>query len=209
MIPVSPQPEPIGFDVNVRRRGRAFLRSTSNPTAQEFRPHEYWKWAALELYEAYRRICAYSCMYIPMPSGTIDHFVAKSRRPDLAYEWSNLRLALHRINTHKGNVADIVDPFGVQPGWFILDFPSCLVRPGVHLSDQIINSVETTIRVLKLNEDDIFVQERCDLMVMFAQQEVALPFLQKRYPFLAAEIVRQGIQESVAQIFKRPTSSNL
>jgi hypothetical protein len=205
LIPVTRQPEPAGFDANVRRRGAAFLATNANPTNEQFKSQTHWKWAANEVYEAYRRLCAYSCMYIPTPSGTIDHFLPKAARPDQAYEWNNYRLALHRMNSYKGNRTDIVDPFTIGPGWFILDFPSCLVRAGSGLTAEQKQSVETTIEALKLNDDDSLVQDRCDVMMMFAQGDVFLPFLEKRYPFLAAEVIRQGIQATANTIFKKPT----
>lgn len=155
----------------------------------------------MNLYEAYRRICAYSCMYMPTP-GTIDHFYPKSTRPDLSYEWSNYRLAHHRLNANKGASTAVLDPFTIQDGWFVLDFPSCLVRPGSNLPGQATEKIEETIRVLKLNDDDILVQERCDLMVSLARGDVALSFLSIRYPFLAKEIIRQGIQQQLHRIFK-------
>jgi hypothetical protein len=204
LIPVAKQPEPAGFDSNVRKRGKTFLGANQTPKSAEFKPHEYWKWAAAELYAAYHRICAYSCMYIPTPNGTLDHFLPKTRRPDLAYEWSNYRLALHKLNTYKADNVDIADPFTLGAGWFLLDFPSCLVRPGDGLTGEQTRLVENTIKVLRLNDDDSFVQERCDIMVMFAKKEVGLGFLAKRYPFLAAEVVRQGIQQSAGAIFVSP-----
>jgi len=143
-------------------------------------------------------------MYIPTPAGTIDHFIPKARRPDLAYEWQNLRLALHRMNLYKGDSTDVLDPFTIQSGWFVLDFPSCLVRPGFGLTPEQTRQVEASIATLKLNTDDSLVQDRCDVMVMFAQDHVGLGFLQRRYPFLAAEIVRQGIQQTARAIFKTP-----
>lgn len=162
----------------------------------------------MEIYEAYQRICAYSCMYIPTPAGTIDHFIPKTQRADLAYEWDNLRLALHRMNTYKGDRTDIVDPFSVGPGWFTLDFPSCLVRPGPGLTIEQTQAVEITISALKLNDDDSLVQERCDVMVMFATGDVGLGFLQRRYPFLAAEVTRQDIALTARDIFKKPRAAS-
>lgn len=204
LIPVQPRPEPAAFDANVRQRGRAFLKTNPTPSSEDFKPHQYWKWAATEIYEAYKRTCAYSCMYIPTPAGTIDHYLPKTRRPDRAYEWDNYRLALHRMNGYKGDRTDILDPFSLGEGWFVLDFPSCLVRPGDGLTPEQRQQVETTIDALRLNSDDSLVQDRCDVMVMFARGEVALPFLQKRYPFLAAEVIRQNIQSTANTLFKQP-----
>lgn len=202
MIPIPKQPEPAGFNSNVRKRGAAFLKANPAPLSHDFKAHQYWKWAATELYEAYHRTCAYSCVYIPMSPGTIDHFVPKTRRPDLAYEWDNYRLALHRMNMYKADRTDIADPFAVRSGWFVLDFPSCLVRPGANLTPDEQRLVQTTISALKLNDDDGLVQERCDIMLMFARGDVGLGFLQKRYPFLAAEITRQNLMGTAATVFK-------
>jgi len=198
------QQEPAGFDANVRKRGQAFLKTNQRPKSSDFKPHQYWKWAAQELYDAYQRTCAYSCMYIPTPTGTLDHFAPKVQRPDLAYEWGNYRLALHRMNSYKADRTDILDPFFVQAGWFVLDFPSCLVRPGDGLAGGLADQVQITIEALKLNDDDALVQERCDIMVLFAQGHVSLQFLQRRYPFLGAEVLRQNIQATAPQIFKLP-----
>ena len=135
-------------------------------------------------------MCAYTCRYIDVPTGSIDHFNSKSAYPQQAYEWSNYRLCMHRVNGHKGSSVDVIDPFAVQPGWFVLDFPSCLVKPGGGIEESIRARVEATIKALKLNDDDSFVQDRCDVMLMFAQGDVALGYLKKHRPFLAIEVER-------------------
>ncbi len=139
---------------------------------------------------------------MPNPPGTTDHFLPKSSHPQEAYEWRNYRLCLHKLNGYKANYTDVIDPFVVQQGWFVLDFPSCLVRPGNNLSEPIRIKVEATISRLRLNDDDSLVQERCNLMVNYAKGDVSLGFLSGRYPFLAAEIVRQDIVDRAAMLFK-------
>lgn len=202
MIPVTPQAEPPGFDAAVRKPGHAFLVATPNPSSKDFTKRgSYWKNAAIDLHTAYSGVCAYSCFYMPPPA-TIDHFLPKSTRPMEAYEWSNFRLCSHRLNLHKGASTAVIDPFVVQPGWFVLDFPGCLVKPGTGLNAVLTAEVAATIDALCLNSDDNLVQERCDLMMHYARGEITLPFLVGRYPFLAVEIERQGIQNTVAQIFK-------
>lgn len=203
VIRVTLQPEPIGFDANVRKPGMKFLAINHAPSIKDFKNYTYWKWAAADLHAAYRGICAYTCFYLP-PPGTIDHFFPKSRRPNLAYEWSNLRLASHRVNGYKADRMDIVDPCDVEPGWFIMDIPSCLVRPGPGIANQVAEQVENTIRILRLNDDDAFVQERCNLMLEYAEGNVSLDFISRRYPFLAVEITRQGIVHTANTLFKRP-----
>ena len=206
LIPVSLQIEPHNFDVDVRIPGKKFLAKTPNPTSEEFKKNSFWKNIAKEIYEAYSRVCAYTCNYIEAPSGTIDHFKSKSSHPQLAYEWENYRLCVHRVNGYKG-VNDIIDPFIVRPGWFVIDFPSCLVKPGDGLEESIRMQVEETIKILRLNDDDSFVQDRCEMMLMFAKKEVALEFLKKRRPFLAVEIERQGIEHAAAGLFKTLTDT--
>ena len=204
MIPVKLQTEPHSFDAKVRIPGKKFLAKNPFPTHVDFKTCSFWKLAAKEVYEAYSRVCAYTCRYIQDSNGTIDHFLSKSAHPQLAYEWSNYRLCLHRVNGHKGASTNILDPFAVKLGWFVLDFPSCLVRAGLGLDEPTRDSVNATIRGLKLNEDDSFVQDRSDNMMMFAQQEVALGYLKKYRPFLAAEVERQGIDQAKAAALFKP-----
>jgi len=131
----------------------------------------------------------------------------KSRYPQLAYEWDNYRLALPRINNHKGDSTDVIDPFIVQSGWFVMDFPSCLFKAGHGLPRLRVEQINKSIKVLKLNDDDCLVQERANIMFDFAKGDITLAFLKRRYPFLASEIVRQGIETTAYTLFKqRPTS---
>src|SRR5205085_6445728 len=99
--------------------GRAFLRRTPPPTREQFKSKNFWKAALPQLVTAYSSICAYCSCYIPN-SCSVDHFRPKSTHPHLAYEWSNYRLAHDRINNNKGDSADVLDPFHIQLGWFIL-----------------------------------------------------------------------------------------
>jgi hypothetical protein len=199
LIPVTPQPEPQGFDTSVRQRGNAFL--AANPGAPKL--PKYWKGAAADdLYAAYKGICAYTCMYFVAP-GSVDHFFPKSQRRDLAYEWSNYRLALPLVNSYKGESTAVIDPFVVQDGWFVMDFPSCLVRAARDLSSAITEQIEKTVQVLRLNDADPFVQERCNVAVEFLDGHLSFDFLSRRYPFLAAEIRRQGGKDVLRAVFKR------
>lgn len=206
VIRVDQQPEPASFDRTVRKPGQKFLTpflvSNKKPTNKQFSKKNYWKNSINDLYAAYQGICAYTCFYCLKPA-SVDHFLPKSKRPDLAYEWSNYRLCKPRVNNHKDDSMEIIDPFSVKTGWFVLDFPSCLVRPNDSLPASLTTKISKTIEILKLNDDDVFVQERCDLMVEYAENKVTLDHLKKRYPFLALEIVRQGIQEKAQNIFKK------
>jgi len=153
-----------------------------------------------DLHEAYDRICAYSCCYLSQ-KGSVDHFLPKRYYPQFAYEWDNYRLAAPRINNYKGDSAGLIDPFIVQMEWFVLDFPSCFVKSADGLPDHIARKINRTIVALRLNDDDYLVQVRCDIMLDFAEEKVRLSFLQSKYPFLASEIVRQGIETTAHKIF--------
>lgn len=203
MIPVIKKPEPPDFDRNVRQPGLRYLESNPNPDFK--RRRRYWSKAKSDLYHTYDGICAYSCFYL-VDNGSVDHFLPKSRRPDLAYEWDNYRLASQRMNSNKGDSIDVIDPFHVQKGWFAIDFPSCLVRIGSKLHKSLVGQIEKTIEELKLNTDDYFVQARCDIMISYATDEFDLSFLEKKYPFIASEISRQNITQADAKaLFKRRT----
>jgi len=208
VIPVVPRGEPTAFDSQVRQPGRQFLTHNSTPTSKEFGRNDYWKKARDDLWEAYSGICAYSCFYMMPEYATVDHFLPKSSHPSEAFEWSNYRLCIRKLNGNKADSTEVIDPFDVKDTWFMLDFPSCLVRSGNELNPVLKKKIDDTIRILKLNEDDSLVQERCDIMVDYAGGNLTLNFLKKRYPFLAVEIERQRLAELAVSVFKTRKSSS-
>ena len=141
---------------------------------------------------AYNSICAYSSFWMP-GNCSVDHYHPKSARPDLAYEWTNYRLAHDKINLNKGDSTDVLDPFTIQAGWFVLDVATLWVRPEPALQANVKAAVQKTIDVLKLNEDQ-WVQMRFAIFTSYLNKELTLTYLQRTYPFIAAEIQRQGVQ---------------
>lgn len=202
MIGVLPQPEYPGFDVAVRQPGAAFLASCPAPTSEQFRRKNFWSRAAAQLHAAYSGVCAYTAMYLPQ-QGSVDHFLPKTTHPDLAYEWSNFRLASGRVNSSKGNLTDILDPFEVQNEWFFMVIPACLLKPNPDLDAQVRSRIAGAINSLRLNQDDSYVQERCNILMDYARGDVSMNFLERRYPFLAKEVSRQGLsQEALRTLFR-------
>ena len=200
MIPVEPQPEYAAFDADVREPGRMFLKAHPNPRNRHFRNRNYWGRAKKELVRAYKR-CAYTSLRpFAVKELTVDHFLPRATHPCLAYEWDNYRLALKRLNQNKGDSEDVVDPFHVRAGWFVLDVPSCWIRPGDNLDRQTRDEVDTSINVLKLNENDL-ATERAAWLVDLAAGELSLEFVRKRYAFLAFEVERQGIEGQLKTLF--------
>ena len=204
MIRVVRRPEYGDFDAEVRQPGLAFLARRPKPTSAEFSKKNYWTKARPHLHAAYSGQCAYTTMYL-VEGGSVDHFLPKALYPQWAYEWHNYRLARQKINVRKGDTKDVVDPFDVQPGWFVLHMPSCLIKAGPKLKPSVRKKVNATINILQLNADDLLVQERCDLLVSLAEGDVTMAFLDRWYPFLSSEVRRQDREGVLAEIFRRPT----
>lgn len=202
MIRVALQPEYPNFNAEVRVPGAAFLATCQTPTSDQFKRKNFWSRAARELHAAYSGICAYTAMYLP-EQGSVDHFLPKANHPQLAYEWNNFRLASGRVNSSKGNGLNILDPFEVQDDWFYMDIPACLLRPNPDLDKPIRNQISGTINSLRLNQDDNYVQERCNILMDYARADVSMGFLERRYPFLAKEVTRQGFdQQTLRDLFR-------
>ena len=202
MIRVQRQPEPPDFDRKVQQPGLMFLQRRPNPTSAAFKKKNYWTRATDQLRVAYSGVCAYTAMYL-VGDASVDHYRPKSKYPHRAYEWTNYRYTSPRINSRKGDSEEVVDPFLVETGWFVLDLPKCLVRAGDAVDDALRQRVDTTIDILELNADDRLVQERCDLLMELVDGNVTMAFLDKRYPFLSAEVRRQGVEEKLKRMFLR------
>lgn len=201
MIPVQKRPEPKDFDLKVRQPGVTFLAKTAKPTIKDWEKHRYWKKVLADMYDSYAGICSYSGERISRP-GSIDHFIPKWRSPNLAYEWDNYRLSSPKLNNYKADKEGIADPFVINYGWFVLDFPSCLIKPGPGLSTFEEQLVHQTINILKLNAYDDFVQNRCNILVFYSCGDVSFNFLKNQYPFIASELERQDLVEKVKEMFK-------
>lgn len=211
MIRVEPQPEPLDFHEKVRKPGlRALAELRGQPAEARRGPKrqvketitsddlpDYWTKCLDDLHRAYRGICAYLCIHIPAGVGskTTDHFSPKAPRisPKLedAYEWSNYRLACGLMNTRKGEET-IIDPFLIDGTWFHLDLSTMAISASTdpELPVELRTRVEHTIRILGLDDDECR-RARGDWYQPYLDGEIAFSFLEKKCPFLAAEILRQ------------------
>jgi len=201
VIRISLQLEPSDFGARVRQPGQQFLKTNPNPTNKDFRNKCYWTRCLGQLRSAYNCICAYSACWIPT-QGSVDHFWPKSLRPDLAYEWSNFRLASEKLNNYKQESTSVVDPMTVQAGWFAIDFHSFYIVPGAGLSNRLKHLIRTTINTLRLNSDDSFVNLRFEITKDFAKGDVSFEYLKRRYPFIAAELERQSLSDAIKTTFR-------
>lgn len=206
MIRVELQPEPPDFREKVREHGlRALAELRGHPSEPRSGPKrklketiegkdlpEYWTRCLDDLHRAYRGVCAYACLYIPYVVGskTTDHFVAKaSTAPEHAYDWSNYRLACGLMNSRKGTHA-IIDPFAIDGTWFHLDLSTMAIGASPELSAELRTRVEHTIGILGLDDAECR-KARGDWYQPYLEGEISFSFLERKCPFLAAEIVRQ------------------
>ncbi len=186
MIHVDPQPEPPDFENRVRRPGLQAL--AADPSSLP----PYWRRCLGD--PAYGGICAYACIYIDRVTGgrTVDHFIAKSSAPAVAYEWSNYRLACALVNTRKGVFADVLDPFEIADGWFILEFSFLQIYPSPDLEEALRQEVQKTIDRLRLDENE-FRDARAAYYVDYASGHIDFAYLERKCPFVAKEMRRQGL----------------
>lgn len=188
MIPVVQAPEPADFDARVRQPG---LEATRRLHAGEIAElPSYWGRCAEQMLQAYRRICAYSCLHIPIITGgpSVEHFAPKSKASDQAYEWANYRLVCAMMNSRKQDFEDVLDPFIIGTGLFALNPVALKVIPGPN-AGTLRPEVEKTIRRLKLDQAD-YSQALQSYLAPYRQRHITLPYLASHAPFLAAELTR-------------------
>lgn len=201
MIFVEPKEEPSNFQKKIREPGRAFLKT--NPHPKSWKNREYWQGCISDLYDAYEGICAYCAEWIPETTGdpTVDHFTPKSIKPELAYEWSNFRLACLRFNRWKQNYQDVLDPFSIGPEWFWIQFPSLQLHPNPSLSSQQKSQVVDTIARLRLN-GPICIKSRKRWIMHFRDGKIDFDYLKRHAPLIAYELERQGIVDKIKVVMQ-------
>jgi hypothetical protein len=204
VIRVTQQSEPIFFDSRIRQRGNQFrLNNATKPLP------DYWRECLSDLWYAYSGICAYSCMRMMLGSSekTVDHYHPRSNFPELAYEWSNYRLASRAMNSNKGTKSVIIDPFDVEDDWFVMSFPDAQINSNEALPSEIKARVETTIRELKLNLEPAWTH-RQEWLGEYCSDGISFEHLKKYAPFMARELQRQGLEAQIKEMFIWPHGRN-
>jgi len=203
MIRIDRKEEPDHFDDRVRFRGRHFLQNNPNPTPRQWRSHQYWREVGPDLHDAYGGICAYSCHWIPYDTGadTVEHFRPKTIHPREAYEWSNYRLVCATLNGRKGVHEDVLDPFLIQSGWFVIDFPSMLVKPDKDLASDSRQRVQASIDRLGLNDEGTCLKSRVRWLSDYCSNDISLDYFRRHAPFIVAELERQNLVANIREVF--------
>ncbi len=156
MIHVEPQPEPLDFDSKVRQPGRAFLKQHDHGSIP-WREGRYWRECLPDLRKAYNNLCSYLAMWVMSsddpndPHPSVEHFVPKSARPDLAYEWSNYRLASGKANSDRGQ-QEVMDPFLVKDDWFQTDPFTGEIHVAESVDEATRKKLDATIAAVRLND---------------------------------------------------------
>ncbi|MEH1849625.1 MAG: hypothetical protein V7L25_32800 [Nostoc sp.] len=104
------------------------------------------------------------------------------------------------MNARKRDFQDVLDPFQIEIDWFILDFPSLLIKVSPVLEEPVKSQVRNTIKRLKLNDDDDCVKHRQDWLIQYCKGKITFEFLKETAPFIAYELERQNLVESIAFI---------
>lgn len=200
MRPVPPQPEPDDFDHRVRQPGNALV-AKRKVSGRSLRLTPFWSHVYREMHDAYGGCCAYTCFY-QHDRSTIDHFWPKEEFVELAYEWCNYRLCSPRTNQFKSTQVGILDPLSIRDGLFVLDLPSCQIRPSASLGDDLLTEAAfRTINILHLNDDDYLVKRRADLIVDFAEGHISRQHVRRMNPFIYDELTRQDAWDSIRGLF--------
>ncbi len=195
MIRVELQREPPSFDKRVRERGLRALAENRDPLPP------YWRRCLDDLHTAYNGVCAYVSIYIDKATGgrTVEHYVAKSSDPSLAYEWANFRLACSLINSRKGAFDDVLDPFEIEDGWFVLELSFLQISPHPELSAELQQEIQGTIDRLRLDGKECR-DARAEYFDAYIQGHIDFEYLRRKCPFVASEVQRQDFERGGAEI---------
>lgn len=198
MIPVALQPEPGDFDEKVRKPGYAWLEqhkiARDQPPPDPSALPNYWTASNRQLWEAYSGVCAYLAIFFEWSTGatSTDHFIAKSRNAGNAYEWGNYRLSCLDANRKKNRFDDVLDPVGLAPNTFIINFASGEILPNPSLDADTLTAARKTIQRLKLDSPENNAM-RARHFQNYISSDWSLPLVGRMSPFVCAEIIRQGL----------------
>ena len=189
MIRIERKAEPSDFDAKVRRPGLSYLKGLAAGEKPSWARHSYWRKAKADMINAYNGICAYACCEIsPSSSAEIDHFRPKSRYPQEAYEWENLRLCSSNINKRKRD-QNVLDPFDVRDRTFGIVLATGRMVKLKKYDPAYEALCDKTVKVLGLNEHE-YTRMRKDILDDYLRGEITISNLQKRNPFVYSEVKR-------------------
>lgn len=171
-----------------RRTGTAWTREEDIP-ADKFPP--YWRDALDDLRTSYEHRCAFLALYLDRATGnaSVDHMLPKSKHWDQVYEWNNYRLCAATINAKKQDLTGIVDPVDCRQEWFALELVGFQVLAGSRAPADKLIEINATLELLNATECR---RQREEYTIDYWNREISLTYLERRAPFIAAELRRQA-----------------
>ncbi|MEO5372835.1 MAG: hypothetical protein H7840_01005 [Alphaproteobacteria bacterium] len=188
MIPVSPAPEPPGFDKHVRQKGNEWLNN--NPGADSSDYKDCWNdqdHCRSPLQKAFHCRCAYLGHWIP--KGQVDHFIPKSANSREAYEWTNYRYAEASVNNKK-RAREFLDPFTIDNDWIEIDPVTLNFKYTNNVPPTSLKAAKTTVDVLN---DKELVDARKALLTAFGDLNAAYEQILDFFPLLARSLQEAGL----------------
>ena len=152
----------------------------------------YWTKCLPTLRRAYGGICAYAGVFVPLMVGapSVEHFLAKSKRLDQAYEWINYRFVCAKMNSRKRDFDDVLDPFTLEPEMFVLNLVNGGIMANSSLNITKRQRVSRTIKRLSL--DDAECREmRLSYVNDYINRDISQRQLERHAPFVYLEMKRQ------------------
>lgn len=132
---------------------------------------------------------------IPPQAGTVDHYLSKKNRPDLAYEWSNYRYCTGHVNACKGNYDDrILDPFDAEADWFEVLIPSLQLVLTDKVPFEFREKAEFTLHQLQLQDSDRIIKQRTYYYNAYKKGNMSIEQLEQDAPLLARAIHDNGVK---------------
>ena len=210
MIPLTVANEPATFDATVRQKGLSAIDQLVGRAPRVARPGRrrakiaeveadipakdfppFWRDALDDLLGAYERRCAFLAIYIEHATGnpSVDHMIPKSRAWSQVYEWDNYRLCAASVNSKKSDLQTIIDPFEIGDGWFQLELVAFQVIRGPAVTPAYEGRVDATLELLNIGECR---RARQEYVERYEQRDISFAYLDRRAPFIAAEMRRQG-----------------
>lgn len=210
MIPVVRANEPTTFDRKVRQPGLSAIdelvgRNPRRPhpgsrrkkianREDEIPPDKFppfWRGALQDMLKLYERRCAFLALYLEYGIGSpsVDHMIPKSKSWNHVYEWTNYRLCAAQVNAYKKDLDGLIDPFTCKVGWFGLEFVAFQVISGPAAPATKRTEIEATLALL--NHHD-FLRLREEYVTEYEKKNIGLRYLERRAPFIAHELRRQG-----------------
>jgi hypothetical protein len=184
MLQCTLAPEPHDFDQSARQTGNEWLKLNPGKI-----PKDLWSAFKPQLEDAFHDRCAYTAMHISSGVGTVDHYLSKSNYPELAYEWSNYRHAMSRVNGCKGKLDDrILDPFVVEDDWFEIQIPDLQLVLTDKIPAELHEQGLFTIEKLQLQNSDWILRQRARYYNGYLAGKYSLELLDEDAPMIARAI---------------------